>query len=136
MAGRLTTPQFLVLAFFVLALLAVAAILLIAPSVYDQQLRLLPGQSRPLELLFLVALSLFLLLVGIGVLRRWRWIFWLILVAFMAGLLRVPAAILQLTGVVSGGPPWYVALQGVIGLVQVAIALRMLTGYRRGGVWA
>src|SRR5262249_23142389 len=46
------------------------------------------------------ALTLLLVVLGIGVVRRWRWTFWLILVAFLAGLLRVPAAILQVLGVV------------------------------------
>jgi hypothetical protein len=50
--------------------------------------------------------------------------------------LRVPVAVLQLTGVLAADvPAWYVAFQGVIGLAQVAIGLAMLAGYRRAGVW-
>jgi hypothetical protein len=65
-----------------------------------------------------------------------RWTFWLILVAFLAGVLRVPVAILQLTGVLAAdGPTWYVSFQGLIGLAQLAIGLAMLAGYRRSGVW-
>jgi hypothetical protein len=72
----------------------------------------------------------------LGVLRRWRWTFWLILVAFGFGVLRVPLAILQLTGVLNvSTPSWYVLLQGLIGLAQFAIAFAMLVGYRRSGVW-
>jgi hypothetical protein len=72
----------------------------------------------------------------IGVLRRWRWIFWLILVAFLSGVLRVPVAILQFAGVLSASvPTWYVVFQGLIGLTQFAIGLAMLAGYRRSGVW-
>ncbi len=72
----------------------------------------------------------------IGVLRRWRWIFWLILVAFLAGALRVPAAVLQLTDVLPARTPnWYVVFQGLVGLVQLAIGLDMLADYRRSGVW-
>ena len=56
--------------------------------------------------------------------------------AFLAGILRVPVAVLQLTGVLAADvPAWYVAFQGVIGLAQVAIGLAMLAGYRRAGVW-
>ena len=56
--------------------------------------------------------------------------------AFFAGVLRVPVAVLQLTGVLAADvPAWYVIFQGVIGLVQVAISLAMLAGYRRSGVW-
>ena len=76
------------------------------------------------------------MLLAVGVLRRWRWTFWLILVAFGFGVLRVPLAILQLTGVLSvSTPSWYVLLQGLIGLAQFAIAFAMLVGYRRSGVW-
>jgi hypothetical protein len=56
--------------------------------------------------------------------RRWRWAFWLIAVAFVAGMLRAPAAALELAGVLPpSGPPWYALLQGAIGLVQLAIGL-------------
>jgi ABC-type xylose transport system permease subunit len=62
--------------------------------------------------------------------------FWLIVVAFLAGVLRVPVFILQLSGVLAAeGPTWYVLLQAITGMVQVAIDLAMLAGYRRSGVW-
>ena len=68
--------------------------------------------------------------------RRWRWALWLILVAFLAGVLRVPVAILQLTGALpADASTWYVAFQGLIGLAQLAIGLAMLADYRRSGVW-
>ena len=52
------------------------------------------------------------------------------------GVLRVPVAILQLTGAVpADAPNWYVAFQGLLGLAQLAIGLAMLAGYRRSGVW-
>jgi len=71
-----------------------------------------------------------------SVLRRGRWTFWLILVAFLLGLVRVPVAVLQLTRrLPSDGPTWYVVLQGSFGVVQFAIALVMLADYRRHGVW-
>ena len=51
-------------------------------------------------------------------------------------MLRVPVAILQLTGALPADAPiWYVAFQGLIGLAQLAIGLAMLAGYRRSGVW-
>jgi cytochrome c biogenesis protein CcdA len=65
-----------------------------------------------------------------------HWTFWLILVAFLAGVLRVPVAILQLTGVLHATTPaWYVGFQVLIGLAQTAIGLAMLAAYRRSGVW-
>ena len=127
--------QGLVLGFFGVALGSLLVLLVVAPDVYDQALRL-PDGSGVAEVGFLVVLAGFLGLLAVGVLRRWRWIFWLVLVAFLAGLLRVPVAILQLTGVLAADvPTWYVAFQGVIGLAQVAIGLAMLAGYRRAGVW-
>ena len=127
--------QALVLGFFGVALGSLLVILVAAPDVYDQALRL-PDRSRVAEVAFLAVLTGFLGLLAVGVLRRWRWIFWLVLVAFLAGVLRVPVAILQLTGVLAADvPTWYVLFQGVIGLAQVAIGLAMLTGYRRAGVW-
>jgi hypothetical protein len=127
--------QTLVLGFFVVALASLVVILVAAPEVYDQALRLREG-SAAMEVAFLAALTAFIVLLTVGVLRRWRWIFWLVLVAFLAGVLRVPVAVLQLTGVLAADvPAWYVIFQGVIGLVQVAIGLAMLAGYRRSGVW-
>jgi hypothetical protein len=110
-------------------------ILVAAPEVYD---RVLPGgDGGPWVLAFLAAISVFLLLLSVGVVRRWRWTFWLILVAFvLGGLLRVPASVLQLVGVLPAqGPAWYALLQALRGLMQFAIGLAMLAGYRRAGVW-
>jgi hypothetical protein len=127
--------QALVLGFFVVALASLVVILVAAPEVYDQALRLRKG-SAAMEVAFLATLTAFIGLLTVGVLRRWRWIFWLVLVAFFAGVLRMPVAILQLTGVLAADvPAWYVIFQGVIGLAQVAIGLAMLAGYRRAGVW-
>ena len=133
MANR---TQLLVLGFFLLVWASLVAILVAAPAVYDQALRLPPGDRRAAELAFLAALSAFIALLAIGVLRRWRWTFWLIMVAFLFGVLRVPASLLELTGMLpAAGPTWYVLLQALIGLLQFAIGLAMLVGYRRAGVW-
>ena len=127
--------QALVLGFFVVALVSLLVILVAAPDVYDQALRL-PDGSGVAEIAFLVVLTAFIGLLAVGVLRRWRWTFWLVLVAFLAGILRVPVAILQLSGVLPADvPTWYVTFQGIIGVAQVAIGLAMLAGYRRCGVW-
>jgi hypothetical protein len=39
---------------------------------------------------------------SIGVIRSWRWTFWLILVVFLAGVLRLPAAVLRLAEILPG----------------------------------
>jgi hypothetical protein len=127
--------QSLVLWFVALAWLSVVVILLTAPEVYDEALPAL-GHRRAVEIAFLLLLSAFLGLLAAGVLRRWRWIFWLILVAFGFGLVRVPVAILQLAGTLTpAGPTWYVVFQGIVGVIQFLIALVMLADYRRAGVW-
>src|SRR5439155_14473772 len=125
-----------VLGFTFLAWLILVVVLVTTPEVVDRTLMLPLGGRRPAELAFLGALSAFLTLLGLGVIRRWRWMFWLVLVAFLAGLLRVPASALELTGVLpSGSPTWYVLLQAAVGLVQFAIGVAMLAGFRKGGPW-
>jgi hypothetical protein len=58
-------------------------------------------------------------------------------VAFLAAVLRVPTAILQVLGVVpQAGPTWYLLFQAVLGLIQFVIGLATLAGYRRAGIWA
>jgi hypothetical protein len=92
--------------------------------------------SRTLEASFLIAISALIALLVVGVFRRWRWTFWLILVAFFFGVLRLAASALQLAGMMpAGGPSWYEAMQGAIGVVQFLIALAMFAGYRKVGVW-
>ena len=128
--------QALVLAFLLMAWISLVVILVAAPEVYERRLRSLPGALRVVEIVLVVALTAFIVLLSIGVLRRWRWMFWLILIAFLFGVLRIPVAVLQISGQMRpDGPLWYVILQGVIGLVQVLIALAMILGYRRSGVW-
>jgi hypothetical protein len=128
--------QALVLGFFLLVVASLVVIRAAAPDVYDQALRLPPSSPRWAGIAFMLALTGFIALLAVGVLRRWRWTFWLVLVAFLAGVLRVPLAILQLAGVLpANAPSWYVVFQGLIGLAQLAIGLAMLAGYRRSGVW-
>src|SRR6266571_4418150 len=113
----LSRTQVIVLLFVAAAWMAVVAILAAAPDVYDEALKLPTADRRPFEAAFLAALSIFLVILGIGVVRRWRWMFWLILVAFLAGLLRVPASGLELAGILpKSGPAWYLLFQAVVGL--------------------
>jgi hypothetical protein len=87
-------------------------------------------------MLFLGALSAFILLIAVGVVRRWRWIFWLLLLAFLSSVLRVPASLLELANwIPASGPIWYVIFQALIGVVQFAIGLHLVIEYRHYGVW-
>ena len=132
----LNRTQLLVLGFFVVVWIALLAILVFSPDVYAQTLRLAPGDMKTIDVVFVVALSALIATLAVGVLRRWRWAFWLILVAFLFGVLRLPASALQLVGLIPAtGPTWYEVLQGAIGVVQFLIALAMYTGYRKAGVW-
>ena len=127
--------QWLMLAFFASAWVSLVVIFAVAPDVYDRALRVSGPGRTAVEQVFLTALSLFLVVAAMGVVRRWRWTFWLLLLAFLAGPLRVAASVLQLTGLASSEDPgWYVALQGAIGVAQFAIGVGMLVGYRRSGV--
>ena len=128
--------QSLVLGFFVVVWISLVTILLVEPGIYDNAMKLPAGDHRIADVAFLGAISAFIALLVVGVWRRWRWTFWLILVAFLFGVLRVPVSILELTGILTpAGPAWYVLFQGILGLVQFAIGLMMLAGYRRAGAW-
>jgi hypothetical protein len=127
--------QALVLGFFVVVWVSLLVILVAAPEVYDQALRL-PNGHGGAELAFLAVLSCFIGLLVVGVVRRWRWTFWLIMVAFLFGVLRVPVAVLQATGILAADTPtWYVVYQGLLGAAQFGIGLVMVAGYRRAGAW-
>lgn len=91
--------QSFVLGFFVVVWICFVTILMVEPQVYESAMKLSAGEHRLAGLAFLGAISTFLVLLSFGVLRRWRWTFWLILVAFLLGVLRVPASVLELTGV-------------------------------------
>jgi hypothetical protein len=129
----------LVLALFAVYWIIIVAILAVARDFYDSQLpQAVKSLTTPrlAEFGTLLALTALFALLSTGVIRSWRWTFWLILIVFLAGIIRVPAAALQLAGVVPmQGPAWYIVFQAVVGLIQFGIALAMVAGYRKAGVW-
>ena len=128
--------QAVVLGFFTLMWASLLVILVGAPEVYEETFRQVPTDPYIAKAGFLALITAFMGLLAIGVLRRWRWIFWLLTVAFLAGALHVPAALLELTGALpTADPAWYVLLQAFVGLLQFALGLLMVAGYRRGGTW-
>lgn len=140
MRGRIVVfnrTQSLVLGFFVFAWISLLVILLVDPAIYDRAMKLPSGPHPLADLALFGAVSAFIAFLSVGVLRRWCWTFWLILVAFLiGGAVRVPAAVLELAGALApAGPTWYVVVQAVLGLVQVGIGILMLTEYRRAGAW-
>jgi hypothetical protein len=136
----MTRIKVLVFALFAVYWVIVVLILVAARDVYDQALPQeavrLAGNQRLAEIGVLLVVTAFFAVLSIGVIRGWRWTFWLILVVFLVGIWRVPASALQLALIVpSQGPAWQVVLQAVVGLIQFVIALAMLAGYRKAGVW-
>jgi len=132
----LNRTQLLVVGFFGLVWIALVAVLVLFPEVYTQTLRRVGGDSLAIEAAFVITLSALIVFLVVGVVRRWRWTFWLVLIAFFFGVLRLPASALQLAGLMpASGPTWYEALQGVIGVVQFLIAIAMVAGYRKAGIW-
>ena len=129
--------QGLVLGFAIFIWMTLVAILVVAPGVYDTELRSLGLAGLPaVRLAFLALVTGLLAVLAIGTLRRWRWTFWLLLVAFAAGVLRVPVFALQALGAISSDVAlWYAGVQAIVGIVQVAIAAAMFLGYRRQGPW-
>jgi hypothetical protein len=128
------------LAFFLLAALLLVVVYVAAPFIYTNTLSLMPsttGRSPAAATLLLVGVGVFLAIVMIGVLRRWRWVFWLVLVAFGGMILDIPVTLLQLTGILPAlFPLWYSLCRMGASLIAVGIAVWMLQLYQRHGVWA
>jgi hypothetical protein len=128
------------IAFFLLAALFLMAVYIAAPSIYTQTLLLAPSPAERYPFpatLFLVGVLVFIAVLIVGVVRHWRWVFWLLLLAFGCMILEIPATILQLTGVLpSIFPVWYSLCRIGVALIAVVIAVWMGQIYRHHGVWA
>jgi hypothetical protein len=128
------------LAFFLLAVLLLAAASLADPAIPTRTLALTlsPVARFPAAAGFLLAgIAGLLAIFIVGVLRRWRWMFWLVLVAFGAMLLDLPATLLQWMGVLPDPFPfWYSLCRVGVSLVAGGMASWMLSIYRHHGVWA
>lgn len=124
-----------VLALFGLYWASVVVILVVARSTFDQ-VGGLHGDQRLAEIAAVLVLTALLMLLSVGVVRSWRWTFWLIQIVFLAGILRVPVAVLELDGRVSSqGPTWFVVFTAVVGLTQFCIGVAMLTVHRKSALW-
>ncbi len=127
--------QALVLGFFAVVVATVVATRLASPETYARGLRLPAGNDR-IQLAFLAGVLALVALLAVGVLRRWRWTFWLIMIAFLAGALRIPAVGFQFLGFVRGNvPAWFLLVQLAVGIAQFVVGLAMAAGYRRAGIW-
>lgn len=128
------------LAFFLLATLFAIVVYVADPSIYSNILLLGPSPTDPhpfATTLFLLALVVFLIVLTVGVRRRWRWLFWLLLIAFGAMILDIPVTILQLVGLLPAlFPVWYNLCRMGVSLLAVLIAIWMFLIYRHYGIWA
>jgi hypothetical protein len=125
-----------IVSFFGLVWIALLVILVADPAIYDRTLNLPPRERWIGQAVLLAAVTVLIAVLSIGVVRRWRWLFWLILIAFLAGILRLPAAGLEISGTIpTHDPTWYILLQGALGIVQFLIGILLLDGYRHAGPW-
>ena len=92
--------------------------------------------SRPAAPPFLAAILVFVAVLAVGVLRRWRWVFWLVMVAFGMSIFAIPSIALQTAGVISPAIPlWYGLLRMLASALELPIAVWMFRLYRQSGVW-
>jgi hypothetical protein len=127
------------IAFFVGAVVFLVIVYVAAPQIYVQTLNGTASASdlRPSSAtMFMVAVVAFVGVLIVGVVRRWRWEFWLVLLAFAFSGLQIPVAALELVGVVPVAyPGWYIVARAVVAAIQVTIAIAMLRLHRSCGVW-
>jgi len=139
--GSLRAPlEMAIIAFFILAALSLLVVYAADPAIYAQSLSLIssPADQYPVPVtLFLVGILTLIALLILGVVRHWRWLFWLMLVAFAGSGLQIPITFLQITGVLpTPYPLWYNLFRMGVGMVELALAVWMIHIYRHQGVWA
>jgi hypothetical protein len=128
------------IAFFILAATSLLVVYLADPAIYAQSLALTssPTDRYPVPVtLFLVGILTMIALLILGVVRNFRWLFWLMLVAFASSALQIPVTLLQVTGVLpTTDPLWYGLFRMGVGVVEFTLAVWMIHIYRHEGVWA
>jgi hypothetical protein len=129
-----------IIAFFGVVALSLIVIYALAPSIYTRVLgaKATGSESHPLiATVFCGAILLFIAVLIVGVLRRWHWLYWLLVIAFTFSALQVPAAALELAGVLPHPfPAWYTVYRTLVAVGEVALGVWMLRVWRRWGVWA
>jgi hypothetical protein len=137
MGGRL---EMAMIAFFTFAALSLLVVYLADPAIYAHSLSLAssPADRYPVPVtLFLIGILAVIALLILGVVRHWRWLFWLILAAFAASALQIPITLMQITGVLpTADPLWYDLFRMCVAMVELALAVWMIRIYRHEGVWA
>jgi hypothetical protein len=128
-----------IIAFFIFAATSLLVVYVASPAIYAQSISLTSSWADryPVPLtLFLVGILTLITLLIYGVVRHWRWLFWLMLVAFASSALQIPITLLQMTGVLpTPDPLWYNLFRMGVGVVELALAVWMIHIYRHEGVW-
>ena len=112
----------------------------LGPSIYAAKFSVgtSPADHYPLPMTLGVADVLATILVFVrGVMRRWRWLFWLLVVLLGGNALSLLAGTLLLllaAGVlpIGGGPLWYNIYEMVAGMIEAGLAVWMLVSWRPG----
>ncbi|HLY30875.1 MAG TPA: hypothetical protein VKQ36_07585 [Ktedonobacterales bacterium] len=135
--------QVTLIAFFVVVTVFLLVIYAIDPAIYVQTLL---GKNAPVArdahplivTAFLLGILAFVGVGVVGVVRRWRWVFWLLLIAFMLSFLVIPGVALELAGIIPAAPIplWYGLTRMATGAAETVIGVWMILIYRRYGVWA
>lgn len=129
-----------VITFFGVVALSLIVIYVLRPGVYTQVLGVTAPATEPhppLATAFCAAILLFIALLVVGVARRWRWLYWLLTLAFTLSALQLPAGALELAGVLPDPfPAWYTIYRSVIAGGEAALGIWLIVVWRRWGVWA
>jgi hypothetical protein len=126
--------------FFGLLIVSLLIIFAVQPSIYTTTLS--PGLAATERypapaVLFLVAIVVVVSILMYGIVHHWRWLFWLILVAFTGSVIQIPVEFLQLVGVLANPfPVWYGLFRAGVGIIELGFAVWMIQTYRHSGVWA
>ena len=85
------------------------------------------------ELPFLLAVVVLTGVLALGVVHRWRWLFWLLMLAFLASAIAIPVDALQLAGLLPGarGPAWYQLARMGVSVAELGLGIAMVVAYRR-----
>ena len=128
------------IAFFILVVLSLLVVYLADPAIYAQSLSLTssPAERYPVPVtLSLVGILVLITLLILGIMRHWRWLFWLILLAFTSSVIQIPVDGLQLLGTLPNPyPVWYSLFRGGVGFIELSFAFWMIQTYRHQGIWA
>ena len=132
----------IIIAFFTLVAFSLVVVYITDPSIYTSIFLLAPSATDRYSwstTLFVLAILAFLVVLVIGVLRHWRWLFWSLLIAFGSSILEIPATLLQWANLLPDFPGpfplWYSLYRMGIALAEAGIAVWMFQIYRRFGTW-